>query len=62
MLSSLEDKVGLPIECLNFIGLFADLCGRSSKKKQKKPSYFMEKASNGSYWINIGCIYIQTVS
>ena len=39
MLPSLEDKVGQPIECLDLIGLFADLCGRIPKKtnKQKKP-------------------------
>ena len=50
ILLSLEDKVGVPIECLNLIGLFADLCGRiSEKQKTNKTSYFMEKESNGSY-------------
>ena len=59
LLPSLEDKVGT--ECLNLIALFADICGRVSKKA-KNPSYFMEKKSNGSYWIIVGCIYIQSVS
>ena len=50
ILPTLEDKVGLPIECLNLIGLFADLYGRISKKQKiNKTSYFMEKESNGSY-------------
>lgn len=40
LLPSLEDKVGT--ECLNLIALFADICGRVSKKA-KNPSYFMEK-------------------
>ena len=36
ILPSLEDKVGLPIECLNLIGLFVDLCSHITKKKKKK--------------------------
>ena len=35
ILSRLEDKVGLPIECLNLIGLFADICGRIPKKSKQ---------------------------
>ena len=36
ILPSLEDKVWLPIECLNLIGLFTDLCGRITKTKKNQ--------------------------
>ena len=48
ILPRFEAKVGLPIECVNLFGLFADLSDCIPKKK-KAPSYFMEKESNGSY-------------
>ena len=49
ILPRFEAKVGLPIECVNLFGLFADLSDCIPKKKKKAPSYFMEKESNGSY-------------
>ena len=43
MLTSLEDKFRLPIECLNLISLFVDLCGRIPKTKNKKTAISRKK-------------------
>ena len=57
ILPSPENNVGLPIQCLNLIALFA-----AAFLKKQTSSYFMEKESNDSYWIIVGFIYIQSVS
>ena len=43
ILPRFEAKVGLPIECVNLFGLFADLSDCIPKKKQKRPAISWKK-------------------